>query len=396
MRQCSALVSLAALAALAAAGCAGTAGPPPAQESSPEAEPLSAAPGWEAQVLFDRGEVGVWTVKCFDVMPHLAGPEVVALDDEGRCTIVFTYSGRAHSWITVEDKEWLGGLWHGDVDPDVPGAELYTGGKRGNLYRITCRPWGAFQTEALCHVEGEIHTLLGGDFEPDRDGTELLLCTQLGEVFRVDPRGPVTLDRVLDGGARIRDGAVFRDGDRDAALVVSRDGTLSLLRQDGGGYALSPVATRNQGFGRVDAGPWTENGAPVFFVGCDDGTVLRVARDADGAFVAREVFFGRRGVRGVAAEVFDADPERETVAVFGYGRAIQLLTRGDDGAFSAETLATDRDKGHWLCAGELDARNSTREILACGYGGRVIYLARPPGFGRDVPSDPEAAGESAP
>jgi hypothetical protein len=41
----------------------------------------------------------------------------------------------------------------------------------------------------------------------------------------------------------------------------------------------------------------------------------------------------------------------------------------------------DVDKGHWLAAGELDGRNATDELVAAGYSGRVVLLARPPGYG---------------
>jgi len=48
---------------------------------------LPAAPGWEATVVHDRGDIGIWTVKAFQVFPSYGTPEVVGLDDKGRLTV---------------------------------------------------------------------------------------------------------------------------------------------------------------------------------------------------------------------------------------------------------------------------------------------------------------------
>jgi hypothetical protein len=60
----------------------------------------------------------------------------------------------------------------------------------------------------------------------------------------------------------------------------------------------------------------------------------------------------------------------------------------------AETIFEDLDKGHWLATAELDGRNATREIITSGYSGRMVLLARPPGFGRAELAVQTAATES--
>jgi len=115
----------------------------------------------------------------------------------------------------------------------------------------------------------------------------------------------------------------------------------------------------------------------------DDGMVWRHERRADRGWAHELVYAGPQGPRGVVSGRFDADPTRETLAVFGYSRDVEVLTRPSSGTgpWEVETIFTDRDKGHWLAVGELDGRNSTDEIIASGYGARIVLLSRPPGFG---------------
>lgn len=83
----------------------------------------------------------------------------------------------------------------------------------------------------------------------------------------------------------------------------------------------------------------------------------------------------------VDAGYFNEDHNVETVAIFGYSRKVELLTRTADG-WRAEPIFEDLDKGHWLAVAELDGRNNTHEIVASGYGARIVMLSRPPGYGR--------------
>jgi hypothetical protein len=123
----------------------------------------------------------------------------------------------------------------------------------------------------------------------------------------------------------------------------------------------------------------------VIYATHDDGRILRFERD--GATWHKEtVYLGPQGPRGVAAGRFDADPNVETIAVFGYSRKVQLLSRRETG-WEVETLFVDRDKGHWLAAVELDGRNATHELVASGYGTRIVLLSRPPGYGRTETTD---------
>ena len=78
--------------------------------------------GWDASLIIDNKDVGIWTVDSFQVFPQYACPEVVGLDNDGRCHVLASYSGRWTPITAVHDTKWLGGLAHGDVDPRTNGS----------------------------------------------------------------------------------------------------------------------------------------------------------------------------------------------------------------------------------------------------------------------------------
>lgn len=51
-------------------------------------------------------------------------------------------------------------IWLADVDPTIPGPELYTGGRRGNLYQAVWKPWAAFSVTSPTHVNGELNNVV--------------------------------------------------------------------------------------------------------------------------------------------------------------------------------------------------------------------------------------------
>lgn len=375
-----------------------------AQES--EADPskaevrLPATAGWHAFLLLDLGSTGIWTVAAFPVFRKYAVSEVVGLDDSGRCHVLVSYSGKWTPRQIVHDGKWLGGLAHGDVDPRIAGREIYTGGKLGNLYQVVAHPHGAIDCRLIGWLPGrEIHTILAGDLDPRSEGPELLVFTSPGGLYRASPVGPhggFVLEKLQDLPGRVRDAVVLpgRAGTSPWIATVSRAGSLDLLRLGAEGPAWTRVHAAEMGKGRLALGPPGSGGSTVLYTTHDDGRVLRHEGSPGGEWRTETIYLGPQGPRGVVAGRFDADPAVETVAVFGYSRKVQLLTRRE-GLWQAETVFEDRDKGHWLAVAELDGRNATRELLGSGYGGRIFMLARPPGYGREgIPVDPAGDRET--
>jgi hypothetical protein len=360
--------------------------------------PLPAAPGWQASLVLDNGEVGIWTVGTCKAFPHQGCPEVFGLDDRGRCHLMSSYSGKWTPHATVEDGAWLGALCQLDLDPMVPGPEIYTGGRSGNLYQIVPHREGGFDSRIVArHAAEEIHTLVGGELLPSRSGLELLAFTALGRTYAVEPDGAggLTSRFLTDLAARVRQALLLphRDGERPWIAAVCRSGEVLLLRLTEDGLERRVILREAMGFGRCALRPGADPDAPqVLYVTRDDGVVLRLEGRPDGtASWTRElVYAGPQGPRGVAAGRFHEDPAVETVAVFGYSSRVQLLSRRPGEAWAVTTLFVDRDKGHWLETVELDGRNATDELIASGYGGRIVLLARVPGTGLEgVPTDPD-------
>ncbi len=339
---------------------------------------------WNAQLLFDNGDTGIWTVKSFQVFDQLAQREVVGLDDDGTCWVLVGYSGKWTPLERVHDGKWLGGLAHGDVDPRVEGAELYTGGQGGNLYQLVAYRHGALDARLIAHFPGEeLHTIVQGELDPRSAGPELLVFTRPGALYRVTPTGndgrfEVERLEVLDG--RVRDAVLVAGADGASAEVatVSRAGALELLRLGEDGPQWTTLHAAQVGMGRIALG---SSEPPVLYTTLDDGRIARHARAADGSWSSEVIHIDVQGPRGLAAGRFHEDPEVETVALFGYGREVRLLSRAPGEAWEVETLFVDRDKGHWLSACEIDGRNGTRELVGSGYGGRIFLLSRPPGYG---------------
>ena len=347
---------------------------------------LDGRAGWEASLILDNGGVGVWTVGCYPVFEQYACPEVVGVDNDGRCHVLVSYSGKWTPITAVHDTKWLGGLTHGDVDPRTKGAEIYVGSQRGNLYQVVAYPHKALDNRLIARFEGrEIHTIVAGDLDPRTDGRELLVFTRPGALYRVTPTGPdgtwvTTLLQELPG--RVRDAVPFGD----AIATVSRTGRLALLRVGEDGPRWETVYEAPMGMGRIAHAKKRRN---VLYTTHDDGRILRHER-GDAGWRTETIYLGPEGPRGIAAGRFDADPAVETVAVFGYSGKVQLLSRRAE-RWQVETLFEDTDKGHWLAVAEVDGRNATREIVSSGYSGRIVLLNRPAGYGRS-----ETCGEPSP
>lgn len=394
MRAPSAVVFLLALALPAPAA--------QAQQASSAAaaaqQELPAAPGWQA-FRIHAADAGVWYAR---VAPWLAAqgpPEVIVADDQGRVTVLSVYSGKWTPRSVVPDRQWLAISEPAEVDPHAPGRELFAAGRAGNVHRVSLVPepygqWRLASTE-IGHVAGEeFHTVVAADLDPARAGDELLAFAISGAVWQLRPEGSTgrwQQERIAVLAGRVRDAVVLpgRGGAPPSLVAVARSGHVLELCL-GAMVEHRALLHEPMGLGRIARRPPPRPGAAeVLYVTRDDGLILRLQQQPDGGWQREPILAGDQGPRGVVAGRFHADG-REAVAVYGYGRTVQIVSRATDGAWQCETIFRGDDQGHWLAVGELDGRNGTDELIATGFGGQVLLLCRPPGHGLPgaaVPAD---------
>lgn len=386
--------------------------PPPARQDASKAEiALPAGNGWNAQLVLDH-DVGVWTCGVVDAFEMNGALEAFGLDDKGRCILLSSYSGKWTPWPTVQDHEWLGAFAHAEIDPRRPEREIYVGGKRGNLYQIVVHKDGTLDTARIAAFPAEeLHTAIAGDLDPQHAGDELLFFTHLGNVYEPRARaGGFEFDvaKRAELAGRVRQALVLPQPPGTPAGVapwiagVCRTGEVLLMRCKGAGLEVRELLHEEMGFGRIARRRQAPGAPEVLYVTRDDGLILRLeARGAiEGEWKREPIYAGPQGPRGIAAGRFDADSAVETLAVFGYSKRVELLSRRPgEPSFQVETIFVERDKGHWLETVEVDGRNATDELMGSGYGARIFILARPPGTGlQGVAPDPRpenGAGEGS-
>jgi hypothetical protein len=400
------------LAALALTSCVHACRAPQASEPPPDPSKglveIPALGGWRAQLVLDVAPTGVWCVKPFDVFPQYAEDELVALDDLGRCWVLVSYGGRWTPFATGPEGSWLGAVTQGDLDPRVEGPELYAGALSGRIWEIVGhRREGVIDARLVAQLDGrQVHSIAAGDFDPATAGDELLVFTEPAELWRLAPRADgrdgfdAQLVAQLDG--RVRDAEVIAapEGGRDDLLLASRAGWVGRLRALAPELVVEKLHELDFGRGRVAlaTAEVAERHGTLGYSTAEDGTVWRHHGSPGSARIESEaIYAGPQGPRGLAAGRFHADG-REAVAVFGYSGRVELVSRSASGAgpWEVETLFVDRAAGHWLARAELDGRNATDELVLCGYSGRVVLLARPPGDGLAVVSARSPAAARTP
>jgi hypothetical protein len=365
-----------------------------------------AAPGWSAFHLYTSD---TWRLHCIGAgrfTGYHGSPQVIVLDEKGRCVILQSDSGKWIPQVAVDDGRACSAWASGELDPAVAGEEIYVGSTGGNLYQVVHSGKKGWQSTLVATAEGaSLSKLVIADLDPGRPGNEMLAFTNAGAVFDVvlpaAPGARFRFQPIGDLGSRVRD-AVLLPGSSSRpprVAAILQDGEVALVTRTTTGIdrqalcrepmSLARIARRSS---RVVAG---SAGAPkdpeVLYVARVDGLILRFTEGDGGAWVREIIYAGPQGPRGLAAGRFDADPSTETVAVFGYSKKVQILSRRPGEPWRADTVYTDPGGGHWLAAAELDGRNSTDELVGGGFSHHVFMVGREPGYGLvDVPIEPRS------
>ncbi|MBL8754537.1 MAG: ABC transporter substrate-binding protein, partial [Planctomycetes bacterium] len=371
----------------------------PAQAVTTVATPLPSGDGWRAEKIH-HADSGIWYAHVDKVVDSYGANEVICADDKGRFVLLTVYSGQWTAHAVTCDGQWLAPTRSADVDPRVPGRELYAAGKGGSVFQVTLRPQPfarfALESREIGHAGGEeFHAIVAADLQPG-GAQELLAFAISGAVLQLVPGrdgDAFTTTQVARLPGRVRDVVVVPMGEQaPAAFGVSRSGDVVRMQFDGDRLRTDVVAHEDCGLGRIAVG---KGAARVLYVTRDDGVVVRLQQDAAGAWSRSAIYAGEQGLRGIASGRFFADG-REAVAVYGYDQVVRMLSRRGDGPWQVETVLATAQKGHWLAVGELDGRNGTDELVATGFDGQVLLLSRPFGYGLPGAAVPAAEPPAIP
>jgi hypothetical protein len=274
----------------------------------------------------------------------------------------------------------------GDPDPTHAGNELVVvgmlegeedSGGKGAVHLVR-REGDGWTVEKVGEAEALVHGVAIGEVDGEHAGDEIVTVgfDRRIRVFAwaeggwkvvsaTDLPAPAKTAIVLRGEAVVANTGTDLVGYRLERLEVfpagestpSRDAVLMARTVAAVGVAQARLGTDG---GRI-------------LVACDDGG-LRLVEGETVTVLHRE----EKKLRG--AVLADLDPSKEGIeaATTGYGGAVTLLYPPADpeGAWTPVVLWQDAQPLHHLAAGDVDPTTPGPEIVAVGFGGRVLVAAR--------------------
>jgi len=237
---------------------------------------------WHSRTLF-QGEDWIYGVLVADLNASRDGMEVGITDDAGRFVVVYSDGSSELVWT---DKDYIDVLITADMDPDIPGEEIYLaggtgaitrihqhngtwsvkqvwkGGKSiidlafgnnslfaadvgGNLTRVWNTPSG-WQSERLFHDVDVLYAVEYGDIWSVPEGPELVASGWSGNITMMQWNGTWKTSRVHTGSSMVFG---MCTGDVDAVnpgselVFVDYSGGVSVLTRVLPGFRLIPDGT---------------------------------------------------------------------------------------------------------------------------------------------------------
>lgn len=343
---------------------------------------------WRATVAYE-GESPFERIRAVRWEAEDPLPQAVGVDQGGDVVIVRMRNGAPVAERIYRHGCELTGLVAADVDPAVPGAELYVGGfaagkgreGTGGAVVQLIRDGSAYRARRVYEGDGYVHAI---EALPGL-GAGLLVGDYAGRVATLTPTaaGPWTLR------------ALHVEVDTDPEVVKVKD--LALIAPRGGGAPTEAFAAYKKGRGvLVDL----TGSAPARRLLDETGGLSRAAPDGDGGFYVTG-YYGRvlrfvredagaaaefrrlelhdegeaSGLRGIVLGRFPTpDGDVAPYAIHGFMRTVRLL-RPAFGAYDALSIFRDVERGHALEAADWVPGNDADEIFVGGYSERMTLLA---------------------
>lgn len=357
------------------------------------AEPPAADAGWGAITAW-QGDKPVLRVETGRPDAATPGRQVVGVDDAGRVILVRFDGAKATATELFKHGVRLIGLAIADVDPAVPGEEIYAGGfltpgtgeekgKGGVVFQVVVGADGAKVREVWRGGATQfVHAIGVAPAGPRGRPAGLVIADYAGIVSFLAPAAapaPWTATTLHEEPADV--GVEDRKAKEVQVLATTKAGAVrALVLMKGGRAVLVDVDAPRTG--RVvleEAGGLSracDDGAGGAYVCGYEGRVVRLV--ADGDALKPEVVYTdpAKGLRGVARGTFPCPSGAQgTLAVYGYAQVCRVLVPGTE--VRAIDVFRDTANGHGLVAAELVAGNGGDELVVASYSNRIVVLTPP-------------------
>jgi len=368
---------------------------------------MAAVSSWVAEVAFTDtlSPAGLMGIGIGDLDPDREGNELVTVDDMGQVIMVSRDTGGWTARVLWEGQGQLITPVIGDFDPYRQGTEVMVvgmtegpeadegSGSATELYRDADGLW---QAREIYRAERMLHGAAVGDLDPDREGQEIIVMGFNGEVTMLTPTesGDWEIEELWRADGKARKG-VIDDFDPDhpgqELVVVDKVGNVTELYKDGEGWKAVHM--------------WTDPGNPGV-ARCAVGDIFtdlpgkEVVVGGDSNNVALvwkedgkwtgEVIFTDSDKIRGVA-IADMDPEVSGAEVYCYGYSTDLIQLVPEGnGWEPRVLFDDRGRSHDLAVGDANPNVDGAELYICGYSKNLTMVS----LMGDVPGVSISAGDT--
>lgn len=340
---------------------------------------------WEGDAGFERLRTG---------HPDASDPtlQIVGVDQAGNVVHVHYDGGAPRARVVYKHPTEMTGLTIADVDPSVPGEEIYAGGYSagnaregtgGTVVQIVLTDGGA-KSHRVFEGNDYVHSVETVEPAAPGEPRRLLVSTYSGEVHLVTPAAGDGLwpERLLykeppskdPEVPKIKDAGFLRDPSgraphelllamkmgRAVLLDIDHPESAHLVHEETGG--LSRVTPDDVG-GAYVTGYF---GRAMHFTRAGAGFKVEVLDQEGVDSGLRGIVTGRFPLPGSSGDV-------APLAIYGFHTLCRALVQRQ-GAWDPVTLYRDLDRGHTLIAADLVAGNDADELVMSGYSKRITVL----------------------